>query len=422
MNELVRNKSQRRFVFISTCPEAWGGSEELWSGAAVSFAEKRHSVSVFKTVVDKAHPTVQRLKSLSCKVRDLQRIRVAQRFVDLLLPARYQLTPIRKQLLLLGCYLVARRPDLAIISQGDNYDGIHLGYLCRRLKQPYVIISQKATDHFWPRDEAREKMRQVFESARECFFVSNHNRRLTEDQIGMELANAAIVRNPFLVAHGHPLTWPDQAQGFRLACVGRLFLLDKGQDILLRVLARRKWQCRNLSVSFFGQGVNREGLDDLARKLGVSNVTFAGQTRDVPGIWKDHHALIMPSRCEGLPLSLVESMLSGRLAIATNVGGNGEIIEDNINGFLAAAATEADIDEALERAWERRGEWREIGQLAATRIRELVPANPASEFADRLMEIASKLSGPLSLTPFGWGRERESTDELERAAKLTALD
>jgi glycosyltransferase involved in cell wall biosynthesis len=168
-------------------------------------------------------------------------------------------------------------------------------------------------------------------------------------------------------------------------------LLDKGQDILLRVLAQEKWKKRNLFVSFVGHGINREGLIELAKRLEVSNVSFPGYTKDVHGIWKEHHALIMPSRCEGLPLALVEAMLCGRTAIVTNVGGNSEVVEDGVTGFLAPAASEVDVDEALERAWERRKEWREMGQLAAKRVRELVPAEPAADFADYLVDAVETL-------------------------------
>lgn len=392
MKKFSKDKTRYRFVTISSCPEPWGGSEELWSQAASMLAENGHSVLVFKTIVDEAHPAIQRLKSLSCKVRDLERIRVDPRFVNVLLPARYQLTPIRKHAIFLALHLKARRPDLVIISQGDNNDGIYFGHLCRKLKLPYILICQKATDHFWPRDESRQYMGAVFESAVKCFFVSNHNRRLTEDQIGRQLTNAAIVRNPFLVPREQTLPWPgNEENGFQLACVARLALLDKGQDILLRVLAREKWKNRKLNVSFFGQGVNREGLIGLSQRLGVTNVTFAGQTDDVMGIWKEHHALILPSRSEGLPLALVEAMMCGRTAIATNVGGNSEIIDDDVTAFLAVGASEASIDEALERAWHRRHEWRQMGQLAAVRIRELVPANPAAEFADHLIGIVGTL-------------------------------
>jgi glycosyltransferase involved in cell wall biosynthesis len=175
-------------------------------------------------------------------------------------------------------HLSMRRPDLVIISQGDNYDGLYLGYLCRKLRIPYTLISQKASDYFWPEDKLRSYKRAVFEGAVRCFFVSEHNWRLTEDQYGVTLKNANVVQNPYMVCTDQPLPWPaSDDDGLRLACVARLHLLDKGQDILLRVLARNKWRERRLHVSFFGQGINREGLESLAARLGVQNVSFEGQ-------------------------------------------------------------------------------------------------------------------------------------------------
>jgi glycosyltransferase involved in cell wall biosynthesis len=125
--------------------------------------------------------------------------------------------------------------------------------------------------------------------------------------------------------------------------------MEKGQDLLLRVLARERSRTRPVSVTFYGSGHQREGLEGMAQQLGLTNVTFAGFVRDIAAIWTDHHALVLPSRCEGLPLVLVEAMLSGRVAIVTDVGGSSEVIEDNRTGFLAAAATEDSLDEAMER-------------------------------------------------------------------------
>lgn len=369
-----------RFVVVSTCPETWGGSEELWAGAATILAKRGHRISVFKTQVDKQHPRIQRLKSLSCHVSDLRTLALPRRFVTI------------GHFLFLTLQLKVRHPDLVVISQGDNYDGLHFAYLCRKLKLPYVLISQKATDHFWPPDVSRKYRRETYGAAVCCFFVSQHNLNLTEDQIGAKLANAAVVRNPFLVPANNPLPWPGgESDYLRLACVARLYLLDKGQDILLRVLAREKWKGRNLHVSFFGRGINREGLEGLASRLGLVNVSFEGQTDDVANIWKSHHALILPSRTEGLPLSLIEAFLSGRPAIVTNVGGNAEVVEDRVTGFLAAPNEDA-IDAALEEMWERRKELSDMGQLAAIRIRELVPADPAAEFAAILLDLTNTLT------------------------------
>lgn len=377
LHAVISEDHPRRFTVISTCPEPWGGSEELWSGAARVLAERGHRVWAFKMALDGAHPRIHQLKSLSCTVRNLRRLPAPQPLIT------------RSHLLSLAVHLTVRRPDLVVISQGDNYDGLHFGYLCRKLRIPYALVSQKAADHFWPPDKSRQYRRDVFEGAAKCFFVSQHNRRLTEDQIGADLANAAVVSNPYLVPAESPLPWPDAGDDcLPLACVARLYLLDKGQDILLRVLAREKWKGRGLHVSFFGRGMNAESLADLAARLGVRNVSFEGQTEDVPGIWKEHHALVLPSRAEGLPLSLVEAMMCGRPAIVTKVGGNAEVVQDGVTGFLAAP-DEDSIDAALEEAWARRGELREMGERAALRIRDLVPANPAEDFADTLLDLAS---------------------------------
>ncbi len=374
-----RNKDQRRFAFISSCPELWGGSEELWSRSASHLAKSGHKVAVFKTTFDKTHPSIVQLKSLSCRVRNLR---------YLPLPRRAQTV---SHFLYLTLHLKTFRPDLVVISQGDNYDALHFAYLCRKLNLPYTLISQKATDHFWPQDKSRKYRREIYGAALHSFFVSEHNLKLTEEQNGGRLSNASVVRNPFLVSPENPLPWPGgESECLRLACVARLYLLDKGQDILLRVLAREKWKQRSLHVSFFGQGINRDALVDLAEKLGITNVSFEGQTTDVPAVWQNHHMLILPSRTEGLPLSLVEAMMCGRPAIVTNVGGNTEVVEDGINGFVGVPAVDS-IDDALERAWQRRNELREMGLMAANRIREIVPANPEKDFADLLLQLAEGL-------------------------------
>jgi len=371
--------SARRFTIVSTCPDPWGGSEELWSGAAQVLSANGHRLSIFKTSLDQTHPRIQQLKSLSCTVRNLRRLPAPQPLIT------------RSHLLSLAVHLTVRRPDLVLISQGDNYDGLHFGYLCRKLRIPYALVSHKAADHFWPPDKSRRYRREVFAGAVRCFFVSEHNRRLTEEQNGMTLTNAEVVRNPYLVPADGPLPWPGrEMECLRLACVARLYLLDKGQDILLRVLAGEKWKGRKLHVSFYGSGVNGEALADLAARLGLRNVSFEGQTEDVLGIWKNHHMLVLPSRAEGMPLALVEAMMCGRPCVVTKVGGNAEVVQDGVTGFLAAPEEDS-IDAALEEAWVRRRELREMGERAALRIRELVPANPAEDFADTLLDLTRPL-------------------------------
>ena len=377
-------------VAFASGTRVWGGSEELWAASAASLARSGHRVTVFKSRVDPDEPAIRVLRTLGVPISDLARFPLIPRpvFGGLALlsrPAAYAHEVARLRLGLIGS-----RPDLVVISQGTNYDGILLAEVCRRLGLRYVLLSQKASDLYWPPDNRSSLMRRVYRGALECHFVAEHNRRLTEEQLGFALPNAVVVRNPYLVPWERRNDWPDGGGILRLACIGRLYPMEKGQDLLLRVLARDRWRGRLLQVTFFGSGRQENALPRMAAHLGLESVTFAGFTRDVPSIWSAHHGLVAPSRGEGLPLVLVEAMLSGRVPIVTDAGGNREVLEDGVTGFIAPAPSEDALDDAMERAWMRRDEWRGIGARAAEAIRELVPADPGRVYADMLVSLATR--------------------------------
>ena len=388
-----RSSKRLRFTFI-TSNRAWGGSEELWSSTAERFAVAGHDITVFKDGIDGERPRMRRLRSLGCRMFDLLQLPlVPSRLSAFLARFAYPFVYAQQLLRLHLALRFSRRPHLVVISQGGNFDGSYLMTMCRRLELPYVVIVQKASDLYWPPDERLALLRRGYSDAIACYFVSEHNRRLTEEQLGLPLPHASVARNPFLVPYEHRSDWPSMENGIRLAFVGRMYPKEKGQDVLLRVLGREKWRGRALTVSFYGEGINRVALEGMAKHLRLESVRFCGFTDDVAEIWRDHHGLILASRCEGLPLVIVEAMLSGRVPIVTDVAGNGEVVEDEVTGFLAATPTEDALDEALERAWRRREQWRSIGAAAAGRIRELVPSDPAAVMAENLLQIAT-LSAP----------------------------
>jgi glycosyltransferase involved in cell wall biosynthesis len=90
-----------------------------------------------------------------------------------------------------------------------------------------------------------------------------------------------------------------------------------------------------------------------------------------------------------MPLAIVEAMFSGRPVVATNVGGIAELVKDGLTGFLAEAAVEECLSRALERVWVQRERLQEMGNLAATSIREFIPDDPIGIFAKKLRGLAS---------------------------------
>lgn len=391
---ITKTNQKLQFIFISSC-EYWGGSEELWLESSRFLKKQGFTVHAFKNRVPKNN-CVQELKADGIEVKNIHILVQVLRKLSFLLNIQL----ISKTLKFINFYqykdlhrlLKNRQPSLVIISQGENFDGVEIAKVCVELNLPYIIISHKASDSIWQRGIKRQIMQDVYQKAKFCFFVSQHNLSLTEAQIGYILTNAEVVRNPHRAIIPEALPYPQPENDvFKIACVGRLWILDKGQDVLLKVLAQDKWQNRNLHISFFGEGVDQEALIDMARLLKLKNVSFPGFVNNILDIWHHHHALIMPSRAEGLPIALVEAMMCGRPGIVTDVGGMSEIIEDDITGFIAASACFQEIDKVLERAWQRRYEWENIGKKASISIRQVIPPHPEQVFADKLVQLCQSL-------------------------------
>jgi glycosyltransferase involved in cell wall biosynthesis len=125
----------------------------------------------------------------------------------------------------------------------------------------------------------------------------------------------------------------------------------------------------------------------MADELKLTNVSFAGQVKNIEKIWSEHHALVLASRFEGMPLVVVEAMLCARPCVVTNVGGNADLVRDAVNGFVARAATVDFVDEAMNRAWENRHRLQEMGDVAVKDVRNWVSKDPGEDFANELERL-----------------------------------
>lgn len=132
-----------------------------------------------------------------------------------------------------------------------------------------------------------------------------------------------------------------------------------------------------------------QSLKRLARELGVEGkVRFAGHVAEIQQVWTQHHALVLPSRFEGLPIALVEAMLCSRPAIVTDFAGNAELVGKNGEcGFVATAPTVTAVADAMERAWQSRMRWQAMGQTASHQVRSQIPRDPIGECCQKLEAV-----------------------------------
>ncbi len=108
---------------------------------------------------------------------------------------------------------------------------------------------------------------------------------------------------------------------------------------------RRRLPRARLAIA--GIGELREELQRRASALPPGAVTLLGERRDVARLLAAADVFVLSSRSEGLSLSLVEAHAMGRSSLATDVGGNGEVLQHGITGLLVPAGDPAPLGDAL---------------------------------------------------------------------------
>jgi len=115
----------------------------------------------------------------------------------------------------------------------------------------------------------------------------------------------------------------------------------------------------------------REELKKQVVTLGLEHkVIFTGFRLDVPKMLSSLAVSVLPSLKEGLSNSLLESMAAGIPVVATNVGGNPEVVIDGETGLLVPAKNPAALSEAICRVLLTPGLRQSFGQAGRRRVLE----------------------------------------------------
>jgi sugar transferase (PEP-CTERM/EpsH1 system associated) len=147
---------------------------------------------------------------------------------------------------------------------------------------------------------------------------------------------------------------PSDASGaWVVGSVGRLVAV-KDQAALVRALAaawRRSSEARRrMRLAIVGDGPLRDTLADLARSEGVeAAVALLGERNDVAAVLRGLDAFALPSLAEGISNTLLEAMSSSLPVVATAVGGNVELVDDQVSGTLVPPSEPAALVDALLR-------------------------------------------------------------------------
>jgi L-malate glycosyltransferase len=125
---------------------------------------------------------------------------------------------------------------------------------------------------------------------------------------------------------------------------------EKGLGVLLDAFARVRRESVGLKLVFVGSGPMLAELEGSAARLGVAqHVVFQPATSDVPQWLNAMDIFVLPSHSEAMSNALMEALACGAAAVASNVGGNPELIRHGETGLLFPAGNAEELAARLQR-------------------------------------------------------------------------
>jgi L-malate glycosyltransferase len=382
-------------LFASTMEGSrWVASELLWSRCAKRLIEAGHGIAFSYKRWDEKPEALEELEKLGARsfYRDAEKKRPPSKRVLSYLRRQaafenLKVPPSRPHWLMSAA--VETRAAVVCVSMGRGYETALIAPEVECLRKngtPVVLISHGEGDWMYVDAPDREAMRRSYQAAAGCVFVSERGRATLERHMALRLSNAVVLQEP-LSSSREELAWPESARA-RLACVGRLYVADKGQDKLLEAMSDKGWRKRDWTLTFYGVGPDEPYLKSLVELYGLrENVEFAGY-RNVDDIWRAEQLLVLPTNIEGTPVSMTEAMLAGRPVVVTDCGGCAEWVRDGINGWLCAASTVSSLRDGLERAWARRKDWPAFGRESRRLTLERFDAEPEEKLAALILKAS----------------------------------
>ena len=148
-------------------------------------------------------------------------------------------------------------------------------------------------------------------------------------------------------------------------------------------------QINTLDVDLMIGGPDSDGTNQVDWKKSLNHpdqVEILGKLspNDIPSVMKKADIVLLPSKSEGLPNVVVEACASGKIVLASSVGGVPEIIDHEKNGFLLDANNIEEWIKTLEYVLENFEKFKPMGKQASDKMAQVFNAE---NYPKRLLEI-----------------------------------
>lgn len=134
--------------------------------------------------------------------------------------------------------------------------------------------------------------------------------------------------------------------------IGR-FVRQKGPLDFVEATRRVAVQQPRAQFILVGDGALRPQIEQTIHAAGLENrCRLVGSQTDVPDYLAAFDLVVLPSRWEGLPYVLLESLRAGRAVVASRVGGMADVLRDGVNGILVPPGDPVTLAAAISKVLE----------------------------------------------------------------------
>lgn len=141
---------------------------------------------------------------------------------------------------------------------------------------------------------------------------------------------------------------PRRSQVTRIGMIARMNNAVKNHPAFLKAAATLARQYPAVEFVLVGDGPFRPSLEQMAAELGIQEkVLFLGERHDIPAILASLDVSVLVSSSESLSNVILESMAASVPVVATDVGGNSELVKDGKTGLLVPVGDEKKLVDAL---------------------------------------------------------------------------
>jgi glycosyltransferase involved in cell wall biosynthesis len=260
-----------------------------------------------------------------------------------------------------GIYQIVR---LARFLRREGFDVVHTHDLwsnllaipaARLARVPVIISSRRDLGHLsWYTPRRRKFLRYLQSLSSAVLVNSGQIRDQLVQEDGFRTESIRIVHNGIdpddfsRVVPERARLFPGMENCTLIACTGNMHTDVKGHPTLIEAARSICAKFPQMTFVLIGDGEKRTEFESTVSELGLQhNFLFLGSRQDVSEILACCDMAVLPSQAEGFSNALLEYMAMGLPTVATDVGGNPEVIENGITGLLVRPNDPAALAHAI---------------------------------------------------------------------------